>query len=57
MDTSGGQVLLCATALHHTSQPVHLDRASETLAPHLVEFMQAISVVIVSNAERDIEST
>ena len=53
MDTSGGQVLLCATALHHTSQPVHLDRASETLAPHLVESMQAISVVIVSNAERE----
>jgi len=53
MNTSGGQVLLCATALHHTSQPVQLERASETLAPHLVEFMQALSVVIVINADRE----
>jgi len=39
MNTSGGQVLLYATTLLHTCQPVHLDRASETIAPHLVEFV------------------
>ena len=43
MDSSSGQVL-CATALHHTSQSVHLDRASEIFAPHLVEFVHALNV-------------
>ena len=51
--TRGGQVLLRATALYRTSQPAHPDRASETLAPHLVELVQPLNLVIVNIADRE----